>query len=316
MEKKRRIGNSEIYTCPFVLGGNVFGWTADQKESFRILDAFLDSGFDFIDTADVYSGWVPGNNGGESETIIGDWLKKTGKRDNVIIATKVGSQMSETEKGLKKEYIMKEAEASLKRLNTDYIDLYFVHFDDLSTPVSETLEAFSKLIQQGKVGNIGVSNMSVDRIIESIEFSKENNLPAYVCLEPQYNLYDREKYEKEYEPLAERYGLGVISYYSLASGFLTGKYKSKEDLSGKQRGGKIEEYLNDRGKNIINALNEVANTYRATPAQIALAWIQARASITAPIASVSKMSQLDILKSTEIQLNAEVMQKLDQASAY
>lgn len=224
--------------------------------------------------------------------------------------------MSETEKGLKKEYIMKEAEASLKRLNTDYIDLYFVHFDDLSTPVSETLEAFSKLIQQGKVGNIGVSNMSVDRIIESIEFSKENNLPAYVCLEPQYNLYDREKYEKEYEPLAERYGLGVISYYSLASGFLTGKYKSKEDLSGKQRGGKIEEYLNDRGKNIINALNEVANTYRATPAQIALAWIQARASITAPIASVSKMSQLDILKSTEIQLNAEVMQKLDQASAY
>lgn len=316
MEKKRRIGNSELHTRPFVLGGNVFGWTADEQQSFKILDAYVDAGFDFIDTADVYSRWAAGNKGGESETIIGNWLKKTGKRDDVIIATKVGSEMSETEKGLKKEYIIKAAEASLKRLNTDFIDLYFVHYDDLSTPVGETLEAFSILKEQGKIGFIGASNMSPERIRESLEYSKANSLPAYVCLEPEYNLYDREKYENEYEPLAEHYGLGVISYYSLASGFLTGKYKSKDDLSGKQRGGTIEQYLNDRGKRIITALNEVAEEYNATAAQIALAWVQARPSVTAPIASVSKTGQLDILKSVDIELKQETVEKLNKASEY
>lgn len=314
MENKRRIGQSELQTRPFVLGTNVFGWTADEKESFRILDAYTDAGFNFIDTADVYSNWIDGNKGGESETIIGNWIKKTGKRDNIYIATKVGSAMSDTQKGLKKDYILKEAEASLKRLNTDYIDLYFVHFDDLSTPVEETLEAFAKLIEAGKVGYIGASNMSPERIRESLEASKKNNLPAYVCLEPEYNLYDRKGYETNYEPLVEEFGLGVISYYSLASGFLTGKYESKEDLSGKQRGGKIEEYLNDRGRRIITTLKEVAADYNATPAQIALAWLQARPSITAPIASVSKTSQLDILKSADINLKNDAIEALNKAS--
>lgn len=314
MENKRRIGQSELQTRPFVLGANVFGWTADEKESFRILDAYTDAGFNFIDTADVYSNWVDGNKGGESETIIGNWIKKTGKRDDIYIATKVGSAMSETQKGLKKDYILKEAEASLKRLNTEYIDLYFVHFDDLSTPVEEILEAFAKLIEEGKVGYIGASNMSPERIRESLEASKKNSFPAYVCLEPEYNLYDRKGYETNYEPLVEEFGLGVISYYSLASGFLTGKYETKEDLSGKQRGGKIEEYLNDRGRRIITTLKEVAADYDATPAQIALAWLQARPSITAPIASVSKTSQLDILKSTNINLRNDAMEALNKAS--
>lgn len=314
MENKRRIGQSELQTRPFVLGTNVFGWTADEKESFRILDAYTDAGFNFIDTADVYSNWIDGNKGGESETIIGNWIKKTGRRDDIYIATKVGSAMSDTQKGLKKDYILKEAEASLKRLNTDYIDLYFVHFDDLSTPVEETLEAFAKLIEAGKVGYIGASNMSPERIRESLEASKKNDLPAYVCLEPEYNLYDRKGYETNYEPLVEEFGLGVISYYSLASGFLTGKYESKEDLSGKQRGGKIEEYLNDRGRRIITTLKEVAADYKATPAQIALAWLQARPSITAPIASVSKTSQLDILKSADINLKNDAVEALNKAS--
>lgn len=314
MENKRRIGQSELQTRPFVLGTNVFGWTADEKESFRILDAYTDAGFNFIDTADVYSNWIDGNKGGESETIIGNWIKKTGRRDDIYIATKVGSAMSDTQKGLKKDYILKEAEASLKRLNTDYIDLYFVHFDDLSTPVEETLEAFAKLIEAGKVGYIGASNMSPERLRESLEASKKNNLPAYVCLEPEYNLYDRKGYETNYEPLVEEFGLGVISYYSLASGFLTGKYESKEDLTGKQRGGKIEEYLNDRGQRIITTLKEVAADYKATPAQIALAWLQARPSITAPIASVSKTSQLDILKSADINLKNDAVEALNKAS--
>ncbi|MCC8146017.1 MAG: aldo/keto reductase [Bacteroidales bacterium] len=317
MEQKRKIGNSELYIRPFVLGGNVFGWTADEKESFHILDAYTDAGFDMIDTANVYSNWVSGNKGGESEEIIGNWIKKTGKRDKILIATKVGAAMSDGIKSLKKDYILKEVEASLKRLNTDYIDLYFVHYDDTSTPVEETLETFARLIEQGKVGNIGVSNMSPDRIKESMESSKKNNLPSYICLEPEYNLYDRQTYERDYEqPLAKQYGLGVISYYSLASGFLTGKYKTKEDLTNKQRGGKIEEYLNERGERIIKALNEVAAEYNATAAQIALAWIKERPSITAPIASVSKQEQLDILKSAEIQLNEEAMDKLNKASSY
>ncbi|MDR2919416.1 MAG: aldo/keto reductase [Tannerella sp.] len=316
MEQKRKIGNSELYIRPFVLGGNVFGWTADKKESFRILDAYIDAGFDFIDTANVYSNWVPGNKGGESETIIGEWIKKTGKRDEILIATKVGAAMSDGKKSLKKDYIMKEAEASLKRLNTDYIDLYFVHYDDTSTPVEETLGAFAKLIEQGKVGYTGASNMSPERIKESLESGRKNDLPAYVCLEPAYNLYDRQAYERDYEPLIEQYGLGVISYYSLASGFLTGKYKTKTDLADKQRGGKVEEYLNGRGERIIKALNEVAAMYNATPAQIALAWIKERPSVTAPIASVSKHGQLDILKSVDIHLSKEAMNMLNNASSY
>ncbi|MCD7936002.1 MAG: aldo/keto reductase [Tannerellaceae bacterium] len=314
--EQRRIGSSELQIPPFVLGGNVFGWTADEKESFNILDAYADAGFTCIDTADSYSKWVPGHTGGESETIIGNWLKKSGKRDQMVIITKVGSEISPTQKGLRKSYILKEAEASLKRLQTDYIDLYLVHYDDLSTPIEETLSTFAQLIEEGKVGWIGTSNMSADRIRESIEFSKKNDLPPYVCLEPEYNLYDRENYEKEYESLIKEYGLGVISYYSLASGFLTGKYKSKADLEGKQRGSTVEGYFNDRGIRIITALEEVAKEQQATPAQIALAWLKERPTITAPIASVSRQSQLDILKSADIHLSREAIQKLNEASAY
>lgn len=316
MIKKRKIGHSNLTTCPFVLGANVFGWTANEQESFNILNAYTDAGFDFIDTADVYSRWAAGNAGGESESIIGRWLKKTGKRGAVTIATKVGSAMSDTQKGLKKAYILAAAEASLKRLNTDYIDLYFVHYDDPSTPIEETLEAFATLIKAGKIGSIGVSNSSPARIRESLEISKKNGLPAYTCLQPLYNLYDRELYEQQYEPLATQYGLGVFSYYSLASGFLTGKYKSAADLTNRQRGRKVEEYLNERGTRIIRALQEVADEYGATCSQIALAWIQARPSITASIASVSNMAQLEILKSIDINLSSQTMEKLNTASAY
>ena len=317
MKKTRKIGNSNLGTYPFVLGGNVFGWTANEKASFEILDTYVDAGFNFIDTADIYSVWVKGHNGGESEAIIGNWLKKNGKGDNVMISTKVGGEMSDSKKGLKKEYIIKAVEDSLKRLNTDYIDLYFTHYDDLSTPIEETLEAYASLIAAGKIRYIGASNMSSARIRESLEVSKVNSLPAYICLQPQYNLYEREGYEKDYEPLAEKYDLGVICYYSLASGFLTGKYKSVADLKDSQRGGDIEKYLNDRGMRIINELQSIADQYNATCAQIALAWLQATPSITAPIASASNNVQLsDILKSIDIDLDEKARRRLDTASSY
>lgn len=317
MRKIRKIGNSNLETYPFVLGGNVFGWTANEKASFDILDTYVDAGFNFIDTADIYSVWVKGHNGGESETIIGNWLKKNGKRDNVMISTKVGGEMSDSKKGLKKEYIIKAVEGSLKRLNTDYIDLYFTHYDDLSTPIEETLDAYDSLIAAGKIRYIGASNMSSARIRESLEVSKVNSLPAYICLQPQYNLYEREGYEKDYEPLAEKYDLGVICYYSLASGFLTGKYKSVTDLKDSQRGGDIEKYLNDRGTRIITELQCIADLYNATCAQIALAWLQATPSITAPIASASNDVQLrDILKSVDIDLDENAKRRLDVASSY
>jgi len=316
MKDKRKIGNSELEVVPFVLGGNVFGWTADEKTSFDILDAYVDLGFDFIDTANVYSVWVPGNKGGESETIIGNWLKKTGKREKVVISTKVGARISEGHEGLKKDYILREVDESLRRLNTDYIDLYFTHYDDPKTPVYESLEAYTKLVKEGKVRNIGVSNTSPARIRESLEVSKTNGFAEYICLQPEYNLYDRESYETNFEPVAAEFGLGVISYYSLASGFLTGKYQSVTDLTQSQRGGNIEKYLDERGMRILAALNEIGSQYKATPAQVALAWLLARPSITAPIASVSKPSQLDILKCVDIDLSIEAVNKLNEASRY
>lgn len=316
METKRKLGKSELQFVPFVLGGNVFGWTADEKTSFDILDAYVDLGFDFIDTADSYSAWAPGNKGGESETIIGKWLQKTGKRSKVIISTKVGSKIDENRKGLKKDYILREVEESLRRLKTDHIDLYFSHYDDMETPIAETLEAYTQLVNEGKVRYIGTSNMTPERVRESLEISRKNNLAEYICLQPEYNLYDRSKYEKEYEPIAQQYGLGVISYYSLASGFLTGKYHSVDDLKQSQRGGGIEKYLDDRGKRILTVLTEVARQYKATPAQVALAWILARPSVTAPIASVSKSSQMDIVKCVDINLDKEAVDKLTEASEY
>lgn len=314
MGLKRKIGKSDLEVVPFALGGNVFGWTADEKESFDILDKYADAGFDFIDTADIYSAWVPGNKGGESETIIGKWLKKSGKRKQLTIATKVGAQISETHRGLKKAYILSEVEESLKRLQTDHIDLYFTHYDDLSTPLEETLEAYAQLVKEGKVRYIATSNMTPARIRESIEVSRKNNFPEYVCLQPEYNLYDRNQYETKYEDLAKEYHLGVVSYYSLASGFLTGKYNSIEDIAHSNRKEQLKNYINDRGQTILTALHEVAKEYNATPAQIALAWLLARPSVTAPIASVSKASQLDILKSVDINLRKEAIEKLNAVS--
>ncbi|MFD2574279.1 aldo/keto reductase [Spirosoma soli] len=315
--EKRTIGKSNLSVAPLAFGGNVFGWTADEPTSFRLLDAFVAAGFNLIDTADVYSRWVPGNKGGESETIIGKWVKQSGKRDQVIIATKLGAEMGPDKKGLSKQYVQSEVEESLRRLQTDYIDLYQSHYDDLSTPVEETLEAFGELIKAGKVRVIGASNFSPERLTESLEASAKHGYPAYQSLQPEYNLYDREKFETQYEPICQRYGLGVINYYSLASGFLTGKYRSVDDLSKSPRGQGIKKYLNDRGERILKAIDEVAAQYTATPAQIALAWQMARPSITAPIASATSVEQLsDLTKAGELNLDQSAIDKLTTASAY
>ncbi|HEY0245474.1 MAG TPA: aldo/keto reductase [Mucilaginibacter sp.] len=315
--EKREIGKSGIQVIPFAFGGNVFGWTIDEKTSFEILDEFVDLGLDFIDTADVYSAWKPGNKGGESETIIGNWLKKSGKRDKVIIATKVGKPMGENMEGLSKAYITKAVEASLKRLQTDYVDLYQSHYDDQETPLSETLETYTSLIKQGKIRAIGASNYTGERLAEALKVSKENNLAAYQCLQPEYNLYEREQYEKELEPVCLQNNIGVINYYSLASGFLTGKYRSENDLSKSARGQGIKKYLNDRGYKILAALDEVAKQYDTTPATVALAWVIARPGITAPIASATSSKQLqETTAAVKLKLGSEAIELLNKASSY
>jgi aryl-alcohol dehydrogenase-like predicted oxidoreductase len=315
--EKREIGTSGIKAYPFAFGGNVFGWTIEEKQSFKILDAFADAGLDFIDTADVYSTWAPGNKGGESETIIGKWLKKSGKRDKVIIATKVGMQLAEDKKGLSKKYIVKAVEDSLKRLQTDYIDLYQAHKDDPDTPLLETMETFNELMKQGKVRMIGASNYSGDRLKEALQVSKDNNLAAYQCLQPEYNLYAREGYEKELEPVCRERNIGVITYFSLASGFLTGKYRSENDLHQSSRGQGVKKYLEPRGYKILAALDKVAAEYNVSQAAIALAWIIARPGITAPIASATTVDQLKQLTiATSITLNSDAIDLLNTASQY
>jgi aryl-alcohol dehydrogenase-like predicted oxidoreductase len=315
--EKREIGTSGIKVNPFAFGGNVFGWTIDEKTSFKILDGFTDAGLDFIDTADVYSAWAPGNKGGESETIIGNWLKTSGKRNKVVIATKVGKPMGEEKKGLSRKYITSAIEASLKRLQTDYIDLYQSHDDDKSTPFLETLETFTDLVKQGKIRAIGASNYDGIRFKEALQVSKDNNLEAYQCLQPEYNLYTREYYEKELEPLCRERNIGVITYYSLASGFLTGKYRSENDLSQSSRGAGVKQFLNARGYKILAALDKVAAEYNATPASIALAWVMARPGITAPIASATSIKQLnDLVKSVQLDLSSDAIDLLNSASQY
>ncbi len=315
--EKREIGKSGIKVLPFAFGGNVFGWTIDEQTSFGILDAFVDLGLDFIDTADVYSTWKPGNKGGESEAIIGSWLKKRGNRDKVIIATKVGKPMGDDKKGLSKAYITKAVEASLKRLQTDSIDLYQSHYDDQDTPLTETLETYTNLIKQGKVRAIGASNYSGERLKEALQVSKDNNLVAYQCLQPEYNLYDREHYEKELEPVCLENNIGVISYYSLASGFLTGKYRSENDLSKSARGQGIKKYLNARGYKILAALDEVAGEYNTKPATIALAWVIARPGITAPIASATSIKQLkETTEAINLKLSSDAIAVLNKAGSY
>jgi aryl-alcohol dehydrogenase-like predicted oxidoreductase len=314
--KKRKLGRSNITVAPLALGGNVFGWTVDEPTSFGILDAFAEAGFSLIDTADVYPRWVPGNKGGESETIIGNWMKARGNREKIVIATKVGSEMGPGRKGLSKEYILRAAEDSLRRLGTDHIDLYQSHRDDPRTPVEETLSAYEQLIKEGKVSVIGASNFTAERLNESLAVSNEKGLPRYESLQPLYNLYDRAGFERTLAPLCIKEGLGVITYYSLASGFLSGKYRSQQDLGKSARGGKAGGYLNERGLRILGALDRAAKQYEVEPASIALAWIMAQPGITAPIASATSVRQLSALTTAaNISLDRGTLVVLDKASA-
>jgi aryl-alcohol dehydrogenase-like predicted oxidoreductase len=313
---RRKLGKTGFEIAPLVLGGNVFGWTVDEPTSFALLDAFVAAGFNMIDTADVYSVWAPGNKGGESETVIGNWLKRRGRRDEVIVATKVGWELSPTHKGLAKEYIISEVETSLRRLQTDYIDLYQSHIDDPKTPVQETLEAHAKLIRQGKVRAIGASNFGVARLKEALEVSKMHDLPRYQVLQPLYNLSDRREFETELESVCVKQGLGVITYFSLASGFLTGKYRSAKDLEGRARSGEVKKHINPRGLKILEGLDEVAARLDSKQGQVALAWLLARPSVTAPIASATNLAQLaDMIAATEITLDRDAIDTLNQASA-
>jgi aryl-alcohol dehydrogenase-like predicted oxidoreductase len=313
--QKRTIGTSNLSVAPLVFGGNVFGWTADERTSFSILDAFVDHGLNFVDTADVYSAWVDGHSGGESETIIGKWFKESGKRDKIVLATKVG--MLSTRAGLSAANIAAAVDDSLRRLKTDYIDVYFSHLDDDKTPLDETLSAYQKLIKAGKVRVIGASNYSGERLDAALKESKETGLPAYQILQPEYNLYDREAYETGLEPVVEANKVSVVTYYSLASGFLSGKYRSKTDVEGRARGAKVEKYLDARGLKILDALDEVAKRNDTTPATIALAWVIARPSVTAPIASATSVKQLESLaQATRISLCADDIETLDDASAW
>jgi aryl-alcohol dehydrogenase-like predicted oxidoreductase len=315
--KKRKLGNSGLEVTPLAFGGNVFGWTVDESTSFKLLDAFVASGFNLIDTADVYSKWVPGNKGGESETIMGKWLKRSGNREKVIIATKVGMEMGANKKGLSKSYILRAVEDSLQRLQTAYIDLYQSHADDPHTPLEETLEAYAQLIKQGKVKAIGASNYSAERLSRALKVSEQHGYPSYQSLQPLYNLYDRSEYETKLESLCQERGLGVISYFSLASGFLTGKYRSENDLSKSARAQFVKKYLNDRGFRILKALDQVAKQHNSTPASVSLAWLIARPSITAPIASATSLEQLnELIEATKLELDHSQIELLNQASAF
>ena len=318
--QKRSLGSSEVLVPPFVFGGNVFGWGVDEQQAFKLLDLLLEKGVDTIDTADIYSYWA-GGSGGESETIIGQWMRARGNREQVIIHTKGGAPDAPGEfahADLSAAYLTKAVEGSLRRLGTDYIDLYYVHFDDNKTPPEETLGAFQELIEQGKIRAIGASNYGPERLRQALAVADENNLPRYACLQTHYNLYERSEYETELEELCLSEGLGVLSYYSLASGFLSGKYRSEADLDkSAARGSSAAQYLNPRGLRILNVLDKVADKYGATQAQIALAWIMARPGFTAAIASSTKMEQLnELLQATEIDLDNESIAELNEASTY
>jgi aryl-alcohol dehydrogenase-like predicted oxidoreductase len=311
----RMLGHSQLEVSPLCFGGNVFGWTADEARSFQLLDAFTDAGFNFVDTADVYSRWVPGHQGGESETILGKWLKRSGKREKIVIATKAGFEMAPDKKGLSKAYLFRAVEDSLARLDTDYIDLYQSHTDDKETPIEETLDAYRQLIQQGKVRSIGASNYTGERLVEALKISKERGFPRYESLQPLYNLYDRSGYETDLEPVCAANGLGVIPYFSLGAGFLTGKYRSESDLSKSPRGARVKIYLNERGFRILDALDQVAKQHNSTPARVALAWMIARPSITAPIASATSLDQLnELIEATRLKLEPASITALNQAS--
>ena len=311
---KKELGKSGILVEPFALGGNVFGWTIDAAKSYPVLDAFIAGGMSLIDTADVYSYWVPGNKGGESETIIGRWMKERGNRQQVVLATKVGKPMGEGKKGLSKKYIREAVEASLTRLQTDYIDLYQSHDDDTTVPLEESLGVFTELIKEGKVRAIGASNYTADRLAEALAVSKKTGLARYETLQPQYNLYDRE-FEQSLQPLCVQEEVGVIGYYSLASGFLTGKYRSEADLQKSMRGQGVKKYLNDRGMKILAVLDDVAEKYHTDQATVALAWLIQQPSVAAPIASATSPEQLkSLLKAVQLTLDQESLEALTSLS--
>ena len=313
----RQLGRSELRVAPLCLGGNVFGWTADEATSFAVLDRFVAGGLNFIDTADMYSTWVPGHQGGESETIIGRWMKARGNRHRVVIATKVGMEMGAGKKGLSPAYIRSAVEDSLRRLQVETIDLYQSHIDDPDTPLADTLGAYARLIEAGKVRAIGASNYGAPRLKEALELSaRDKSLPRYESLQPEYNLATRSGYEAELEPLCRENHVGVIPYYSLASGFLTGKYRSEADFAKSPRGGGMGRFLNERGLRILAALDAVAAEHRATPAQVALAWLIARPGLAAPIASATSVAQVDeLVAATRLRLDASAVQRLNEASA-
>jgi aryl-alcohol dehydrogenase-like predicted oxidoreductase len=311
---KRRLGNSGLEIGPLVLGGNVFGWTADETTSFKVLDAFVASGFNTIDTADFYSRWMPGHKGGESETIIGNWLAQRGNRSKVLIATKLGMEMGPGEQGLSRAYILRAVERSLARLKTDYIDLYQAHRDDENTPMEETLATFAELIKAGKVRAIGASNFKAGRLAEALRVSAAKGLPRYESLQPLYNLYDRFEFEGELQDLCRRENIGAISYFSLASGFLTGKYRTERDLEGRARGARVKGMMNERGFRILKALDKVSAELGATPAQVSLAWLLAH-GVSAPIASATNLDQLqELIGATQLKLSLEAIRLLDDAS--
>ena len=312
----RRLGRTDLMIAPMVLGGNVFGWTADKPTSFAVLDRFAGAGLNAIDTADVYSSWAPGNQGGESESIIGEWMKARGNRNRTVVITKVGSPMGKGKEGLSARYIEEAVEASLKRLQTDTIDLYFAHWPDMATPVAETLGAFQRLIEKGKIRWCGASNLNVPLLEEAIAAAKARGGPRYEVLQPEYNLADRHEFEHGLAQLCLAEEIGVITYFSLAKGFLSGKYRKEEDLSKSARGSDVKGYLNPRGFRILDALEKVAARRKAKPAEVALAWIIARPGVTAPIASATSVEQTDsLIRATELSLSDADMAALTEASA-
>jgi aryl-alcohol dehydrogenase-like predicted oxidoreductase len=314
--RRRNLGSTGFEVAPLAFGGNVFGWTADEPTSFALLDAFVAAGGNLIDTANSYSRWVPGHQGGESETVIGRWIAKRGHHDDVVIATKVGSDMGQGERCLRRDQIIKEAEQSLRRLQVETIDLYQSHWDDPKTPLDETLDAYARLIEQGKVRAIGASNLDAKRLAESLRVAKRHGLPRYQTLQPLYNLYDRSEFEGELSDVCLREGIGVFTYFSLAAGFLTGKYRSEADFSKSPRGSGMKKYLTARGTRILQTLDEASRALGATPAQIALAWVMQRPAVTAPIASATSLAQLDeLFGAMRLTLDADTLERLDVASA-
>jgi len=312
--QKRPLGRTGLHVAPLILGGNVFGWTADETASFKVLDVFAEAGFNAIDTADVYSAWHPGNKGGESETIIGKWMKARKNRDSLVIITKVGSEMGPGRKGLKAAYIEDAVDHSLRRLQVDQIDVYLSHWPDAATPYGETLAAYQRLLAKGKVKAVGASNLDAAQLKASLDVARREKLPRYDVLQPEYNLYDRSGFEGPLQQLCIEEDIGVITYFALAKGFLSGKYRGKGDLGKSARGEDVGNYLNPRGDRILKALDAVAARHHAKPAEIALAWVMAQPGVTAPIASATSVEQMQSLaRAAHLKLAAEDLAELTRA---